>query len=252
MPWRLGRGFTNAELIRQLEALQGLHPKFPQASGPEHGFANYFSEAIVAREPPGAPVTGGAYEHACRLVSGFEFSDPRIVVGHFDPAQPLLGRRLLLELKALGLRYLAGVLVTALHQTTKGGMSVFGYRYETLPGHLETGAEWFLVSKQHHDGSIRLRIQASWRPGEFPNWWSRVGFALIGRRYQRAWHRLAYLRMRRLLGSEPLPVLPPRRRILQPADGDYLAPIQSLAGSGPRPDVALETTVEPAARNEHA
>src|SRR5690606_23264095 len=117
--------------------------------------------------------------------------------------------------------------------------------YDTLPGHLETGSEWFLVTKAHADGSIRLRIQASWRPGEFPNWWSRLGFALVGRRYQRAWHRLAYLRMRRLLGSEPLPGLPPRRRILQPAAALDLAPVQTLGGSEPRPDVATETTVEP-------
>lgn len=244
-PWRFGRGFTNAELVSQLQALEGLHPKVPKVTGPEQGFANYYSEAVVAQEAPGPPVPGGVYQQACRLVAGFEFSDPRIVVGHFDPARPLLGRPLLLELKALGLRYLAGVLVTGLHEGTKNGTTIYGYRYETLPGHIETGSEWFLVSKQHGDGSVRLRIQASWRAGEFPNWWSRVGFSMVGRRYQRAWHRLAYLRMRRLLSSGPLPELPPRHRILVEAAALQLAPVQSLAGAQPRPDVAQETTVEP-------
>jgi hypothetical protein len=38
---------------------------------------------------------------------------------------------------------------------------------------------------------VRFRIHAARKRGPLPNWWSRVGFRLLARRYQRAWHQLA-------------------------------------------------------------
>ncbi|MET0403850.1 MAG: DUF1990 family protein, partial [Cystobacter sp.] len=77
--------------------------------------------------------------------------------------------------------------------------TVYGFSFDTLQGHVESGREWFLLSKDHRTGELRFHIRASWREGEFPNWWSYVGFELVGRRYQRAWHHLAHLRLRELL-----------------------------------------------------
>ena len=54
-------------------------------------------------EPDGAPVPGGPWEIAARLIRGYEFADPSIVRARYDPAAPLLGRDMLLELRALGL-----------------------------------------------------------------------------------------------------------------------------------------------------
>lgn len=82
---------------------------------------------------------------------------------------------------------------------TQADRTVFGYRYDTLRGHLERGREWFVLTKDHRSGEVSFRIEAGWLPGEFPNWWSRLGSHLFGRRYQRAWHRLAYAHLRAAL-----------------------------------------------------
>jgi uncharacterized membrane protein len=56
-----------------------------------------------------------------------------------------------------------------------------------------------MVTKDHRDGLVRFSIAARWEPGQFPNRWSRLGFALLARRYQRAWHRRAFRRLRERL-----------------------------------------------------
>lgn len=243
-PWRFGRKFTATELGEELAALDKRACSVPAGLEPglAAGFETHYSEATIAREPSGAPSEGGPFERACQLAARFEFSDPRIVVGHFDRHRPLLGRPMLLELKALGFRFLAGVRITAVRQEVNTKGSVFGFRYDTLAGHLEAGAEWFLLRKQHASGEVLFRIQASWRPGAFPNWWSRAGFKLIGRRYQRAWHRLAHLRMRRLLDWSDLPALPPHGRILHQGKPLDLTSVGSVAGRAPPKEVEFERT----------
>lgn len=245
MPWRFGREFAANELREELFALDERECNVPARlqPGASTGFETHCSEAIIAQEPPGVPCEGGPFERACKLTACFEFSDPRIVVGHFDRRRPLLGRPMLLELKALGFRFLAGVRITALRQEVNAHGTVFGYRYDTLAGHPETGAEWFLLCKQHDRGDVSFRIQASWRPGDFPNWWSRAGFELLGRRYQRAWHRLAHLRMRRLLASSEVLALPPSGRILHEGTPLDLVSVHSVAGRKPPGDVGFERSV---------
>jgi uncharacterized protein (UPF0548 family) len=44
------------------------------------------------------------FERARVALANYQFSDPNIVIAHFDPALPLLGRRMLLEIQVLGLR----------------------------------------------------------------------------------------------------------------------------------------------------
>ncbi|HEU4578755.1 MAG TPA: DUF1990 family protein [Polyangiaceae bacterium] len=220
--WRWGRAFSPQEIERRLQLLDGLRSPVDRAAGNEPGLEHYHSEAIIAREAPGVPRPGGAFERACELSARYEFSDPRIVIGHFDPLRPLLGRPLLLELQVLGLHILAGVRISEVSTRSDGdGVSSFVWRYDTLPGHVEFGSEWFRVLQRHASGEVLFQIEARWRPGEFPNAWMRIGFDCLARRYQRAWHRLAYARLRHLLGSGPLPPLPSRRSILHsgmPAD----------------------------------
>jgi uncharacterized protein (UPF0548 family) len=211
--WRFLRGWSTSELRRRLRHLPALPPTAPAFDDPDAvvstgAFREYHSEADVAREQPGPPSRGGAFERGRTLLARYEFSHPGIVTGHFDRDAPLLGRPMLLEIKVLGLRYLGPVSVGAVRDEAGGGRSVFGFRYDTLVGHLEAGAEWFLLTKDHATGEVRLRIHALWRPGQFPNWWSRVGFHLLARRHQRAWHRLAYARLRVLLRADGLPPLP--------------------------------------------
>ena len=58
-------------------------------------------------------------------------------------------------------------------------------------------------------------IDAIWKQGDSPNFWSRWGFAILGRRYQRAWHLRAHARMAMLISGEGADALPsPRGRLL--------------------------------------
>jgi uncharacterized protein (UPF0548 family) len=201
--WRFGRGWSDAEIKTRLETAEGLERNFDAALDEmtvHNGWNEYFSEAIVGTEPPGAPRSDGPFSRGRSAIATYEFSDPRVVIGHFDPRRPLLGRPMLLEVRAMRLlRYLSGVVVGAVRDEVNDDASVFGFRYETLEGHIERGVEWFLLTKDHATGEIRFRIQAAWLPGDFPNWWSRVGFTVVGPFYQRRWHEKAHALLARLM-----------------------------------------------------
>ena len=60
------------------------------------------------------PLPDGSFETARRLICGYEFADPSLVRAHYDPAVPLQGREMVLELRALNLiRVFVGVRVVA-------------------------------------------------------------------------------------------------------------------------------------------
>lgn len=219
--WRFLRGWSEGELERGLEARRALPLNFDPAAEktPENGWRRYVAETVIAREGPGPPEAAGAFARAWEAITRYEFSDPRIVVGHFDPDEPLEGRTMLLELKALGFRFLAGTRVGATRRESGEHETVAGYRYDTLRGHIESGWEWFLLVKSHATGEVRFRIAAEWRPGDFPNAWSRLGFRLLGRRYQRRWARHAHQRLRTIL-AERRPVPEPRARLLHEGETD--------------------------------
>ena len=97
--WRLGRGWTDAELAERLAATRGAHRNFAEAEEemtPAHGWSRHYSQAVVGREAPGPPVAGGPFERAWPILERYQYSDPRIVKGHFDPEAPLLGRIMLI------------------------------------------------------------------------------------------------------------------------------------------------------------
>jgi uncharacterized protein (UPF0548 family) len=188
--WRLFTGWSSAALKRCLEALPAKSLNFDEASEDamtrERGWHHYHSEAVIARGPD----VDARFARAKTALATYQFSDPSIVIAHFDPAAPLLHRRLLLEIKIWGLRYLCPAVVS----TVRDERDLFAFRYDTLDGHIERGVEWFVLSKSE-SGDIRFRIEARWRRGEFPNWWSRLGFILIAGFYQRRWHRRAHQRL---------------------------------------------------------
>lgn len=197
--WRLVRRWSEPELRERLEALAGLGTNFAEAPDDADATADwtrYRSRSILGEEAPGPPRPDGIFERARAGLINYQFSDPDIVRAHFEPDAPLLGRRMLLELRAVRvLRYLAGVVVGSVRDEDDEGGSTSGFRYDTLEGHIEAGTEWFLVHKARETGTVTFRIEASWRPAQFPNWWSRLGFALVGSRYQRRWHRHAHGRL---------------------------------------------------------
>jgi uncharacterized protein (UPF0548 family) len=210
--WRIGRGWSKEEIASRLQASHDLPLNFSAAPAdmtPPNGWNHYRSEAVVAREPPGPAATDGPFRRAQVAVANYQFSDPSIVVGHFDADSPLLGRRMLLELKATpALRFLAAVVIGSVRENGREGRSTFGFRYDTLEGHIECGYEWFVLAKEPLSGEIRFRIEAAWKPGQFPTWWSRLGFRLVGPRYQRRWHHQAHRRLVRIARGELGPIPP--------------------------------------------
>ena len=187
--WRLARGWSSETMKTRLDQLQTPSNRF---GGNEEemtgalGWHHYHSEAVIATLAAGEP----RFERARVALANYEFSDPEIVRAHFDPASPLLGRRLLLEIRALGIHYLCPAMVSRVREEP----DAFGFRYDTLEGHIERGVEWFLLTKNER-GEIRFRIEARWQRGQFPNWWSRVGFMALAGHYQRKWHRRAHQRL---------------------------------------------------------
>ena len=217
--WRFGGGWTEAELEQRLGRLKRFGRNFREAweeMVPERGWNHYRSEAVVAREPPGEPLPDGPFQRARIAIENYEFSDPSIVEAHFDPRDPLEGRYVLVEIKVLGLHYLCGVKVEEVRETAAtDGTTVFGFRYDTVGDHIEQGSERFLLTKEHATGDIRFRVDARWRPGQFPNWWSRVGFMLLSPRYHRIWHHTAQRRIAFLARQGPLAVpIPTRGRLV--------------------------------------
>jgi len=188
--WRLFRSWPSAELKTRLNALAEVERNFEGTTEQEMtgdaGWQHYHSEAVIASETEGEE----RFARARQALASYQFSDPDIVVAHFDPATPLLLRRILLEIKIWGLHYLCPALVT--HVRDEGG--TYGFRYDTLDGHIERGVEWFLLTRDDH-GDIRFRIEARWQKGDFPNWWSRLGFMIVSGYYQRRWHREAHRRI---------------------------------------------------------
>jgi len=159
-PWRWGRAFSPLEIAQRLQALEQEESPVPRSGASDAGLEHYHSQALIAREAPGAPKPGGAFERACELSARYEFSDPRIVIGHFDAQRPLLGRPLLLELRTAGLHILAGVRISEVQKRIEHeDWSVFTWRYDTLPGHIEFGSEWFRVLQRHSSGEVRGELK---------------------------------------------------------------------------------------------
>lgn len=203
--WRIGRGWTDEELQRELARVGSLRRNFdedPDELQQRSGWLKYGSESILARVAPGPPVPDGPFARGRQCLESYDFSDRRIVRARFDATADLLGRRMLLELRAFRIvRFLAGVEVGAVRDERTESTSTFGFRYDTLEGHIERGSEWFVLTQDHRSGRIRFRISARWLPGDFPNWWSRLGFRLVSRHYQTTWHRRAHQKTARAVHS---------------------------------------------------
>jgi uncharacterized protein (UPF0548 family) len=199
--WRFGWGWSEERLKEYLRALEARQVNFdadPAMMTPENGWTVDGAEERIGVEPPGPPVPDGVFERAKQGLINYDFSDPRIVEGHFDPKTPFVGRNMLLELKVLGLHFLTGARVHSVREENWEAATLFGFRYDTLEGHVERGYEWFLLTKDHATGEVRFKIEAHWQLGDFPNWWSKLGFKLIGERCRTAWRHAAPERLRKL------------------------------------------------------
>ena len=90
--WRLLTGWASDALKARLDRLGTRSPNFEaeeeQMTG-EHGWHHYHSEAVIARETEG----DARLARARVALASYQFSNPDIVVAHFDPESALLHRR---------------------------------------------------------------------------------------------------------------------------------------------------------------
>lgn len=154
------------------------------------------------QEEPGPPREDGVFELAKRLIRGYEFADPSIVRAYYDLRHPLLGRNMILRLRALGVvQVLVGVRVLDVideRRSIDGREAwVWGWRYGTLQGHVEMGEMSWEVWKWADTGEITFRIHAVSREAHLANPIIRVGFRLFGPHERRVFLNSTGRRMRR-------------------------------------------------------
>jgi uncharacterized protein (UPF0548 family) len=166
------------------------HPASLDLKNPSQGWLVDVRRQALPGEPPGEPVSEGSFATAARLIRGYEFADPSIVRAYYDPHAPLLGRNMLLELRALGLVSIhVGVRVVDVEDDARqiGGREarVFGWSYRTLAGHVEKGQMDWQVWKWKDTGEVEFHVHAVSRPARIRHPFVRLGFLLL-RRHERA------------------------------------------------------------------
>ncbi|RAJ67030.1 uncharacterized protein (UPF0548 family) [Streptomyces sp. Amel2xB2] len=195
--------------VRTLRALRELavnYPEPPPGRAPVTGW--HFDSYVqpLPAESAGAPVPGGPWETACRLVRDYEFADPHILRGLYDVHEPLPGRDMLLEGRFCGLRFDMGVRVTshtdAVRGSGDGARRVWGWGYQTLQGHLEEGELRYEVVKHLATGAVDFVITGHSRRAPMRNPLVHAGFALFGRLTQRRFYRNSARRLRGLVVAE--------------------------------------------------
>jgi uncharacterized protein (UPF0548 family) len=157
-------------------------------------------------EPPGEPVPDGPWAVARRLVEEYRMADPAIVRARWDRNAALVGRVMVLKLRLWRLLHVrARVRVTRVwdeDRVVDGRRArVFGFEYETLPGHLELGRMDYEVLKFPDDGAVQFRLHARSRASGEGAWWARIGFRLFGRREQVRFYLRCCARIARLTAA---------------------------------------------------
>lgn len=196
-----------AGALRALGALEINYPSMACAAATwGEGWRVDVVHHALAQEPPGAPVVGGAWDIACRLVRDYQFAEPAILRALYRRADQLLGREMLLEGRFSGLRFDMGVRVTSVTDETRGtgdaARRVWGWGYQTLQGHLEEGELSYQVTKHLSTGDVEFLITGYSRRAPIPNPFVRVGFRLFGRATQHRFYRASARRLRRLVQAE--------------------------------------------------
>ncbi|OZC04705.1 hypothetical protein BSZ36_11410 [Rubricoccus marinus] len=167
-------------------------------------------EVDLPAEPPGPPLAPEAprasWAVACRIVRAYEFPDPKLITGVFEPDGDLEGRPMLLRARFLAFRFWLPVRVAEVvdetRETDRGSAQVWGYSYTTLEGHFEKGQIWFEVWKWTDSGEVAFRIRAVSKPETIRNPFYRIGFKLFGRRLQLQFAHRALERMQRFVSEE--------------------------------------------------
>ena len=164
-----------------------------------------YCEPLPAEEP-GEPVAGGSFQIARRLMRDYAFADPDVVRAVYDPADELVNRNMLLQVRYGPLRFLFGCRVGAVTDETRAvdgrSVRIWGWSYSTLEGHVERGQMDWQVWKWLDDGTVEFRIHVVSRRAKVRNPIVRLGFRLVGRSRQQRFARRACERMGALVARE--------------------------------------------------
>jgi len=160
---------------------------------------------VLPSEPPGPPLRDGSFAVARRLMADYEFADPGLVRGFYDPDAPLEGREMLLSIRFWGMRFQVGVRVMEVideERTIDGRPArVFGWGYGTLDGHIERGRMDYELRKRLDTGEVEFRIHVVSQRGRIRNPIVRLGFRLFARREQIKFARVCCDRMAALTAA---------------------------------------------------
>jgi uncharacterized protein (UPF0548 family) len=190
----------------RVDALHALALNFDPSERDEEGGWHVDAYCTdLPSEPPGPPRPDASFAAARAVMRDYEFADPRIVRAVYHPDGPLAGRNMLLELRFLGLRFHVGVRVGGVIDETRTidgrTVSVWGWNYATLQGHLEKGQMDYEAWKWHDDGRVEFRIRRYSKPAHIANPIVRLGFHLFGRHEQVRFAEHALERMRRVVAA---------------------------------------------------
>ncbi|MCW2972233.1 MAG: hypothetical protein JWN72_506 [Thermoleophilia bacterium] len=201
-----GSGARSASSSRSLRRLDRLHDVplnyEPPATDTYDAGAGWVIDSYtqpLPGEAPGAPEAGGVWEVAQAALRDYEFADPRLIRAVYYPERDLAGRTMLLVGRFGPLRFHMGARVYAVVDETRlvegREVRVWGWGYQTLRGHLETGRMRFQVWKWLDDGAVEFHLEAASRAARIANPIVRAGFRVFGRRLQLRFARRACERM---------------------------------------------------------
>jgi uncharacterized protein (UPF0548 family) len=199
----------SARSLRALAQLHGRPLNFDAAKLEELAQSDPWHTDDYCRElptePPGPPIPGDSFEIAKRLMTDYEFADPKVVRAYYEADHPLLGRDMLLEIRFWGIRVRVGVRVAKIfdgERTVDGRqVQIWGWAYRTLEGHLERGQMDYQLWKWLDTGAVEYRIHAISEIADAGNPIVRLGFRLFGRREQVKFARECGERMVRLTSA---------------------------------------------------
>ena len=184
----------------------------PQAHTPANGWREDTHQVDLPAEAPGPPAPAGSFAAAQAVLRRYAFPPPSLIVGYFDPHQPLEERVMVLRAGFLAFRFTFGVrIVDVVDDTLPGPERVWGYGYRTLEGHFERGQINFRVHKNLATGAVWFRIHAVSQEGTIRNPFYWLGFKVFGRALQKRFARQSLARMRGLVAQALAPpqTMPP-------------------------------------------
>jgi len=160
----------------------------------------------LPHEGSGAPVDGGSWPVARKIMNSYQLADPGVVSGSYDRNAPLAGRNMLLRIRFGALHFRVGVRIGDVYEDTLqlDGRNVllFGWSYRTLEGHFEQGQMHYELWKWLDTGDVEFHLRAVSRPAATGPLLLRIGFRLFGRTHQLRFYRQVCRRIKRLTEAQ--------------------------------------------------